>query len=175
MRILVASTFVPLRPQSADVLAAWLSVALAERGHDAERVRIPFAVDPATLLEQALALRLTEISDVGELLIAVGAPAYLLRHRRKVLWLPERDREPDPWSVQLEQPGGDRQGMLLRETLIAADKLALGEAQRVFAGSRAGCERLRRSNGVAAEPLPSPIGRADSVGAWDDVVGTLAV
>jgi hypothetical protein len=174
MRILVASTFVPLRAQGADVLAASLAVALTDRGHEAERVRIPFGDHPGPMLEQVLALRLTEISDIGELLIAVGTPAHLLRHQCKVLWLPERGVGPDPWSAGLEQPVVNREGMLLREALIAADKLAFGEAQRVFAGSRAGCERLSRLNGIDVEPLPSPLSDAEPSGSWDSVVAMLA-
>jgi hypothetical protein len=173
MRIFVANTYVPLTPDPLDTLAAHLSTALNARGHTAERVRIPFAPELAEMLEQMLALRLTEVSDVGDLMIAVGAPAHLLRHQRKVLWLSRCDETCGTWvDADWELPL-DQQGRLLREAGIAADRLAFGEARRFFAVSTEVCQSALRLSGVAPEPLHPPAADAVSGEAWTAVVERL--
>jgi hypothetical protein len=172
MRVIVASTFAPLSSERADRLAGELAEALAERGHDVERVRIPFVNRQEHLLEQMLAMRLTDISDDGDLLIALGVSAHLLRHQRKVVWLVDGP-ESDAWFARTGLNSYDQQVMLLRDAVIAADELALSEAQRVFVGS-AGVSRsnphVRR---FGAEVLEQPVEDGHSEGPWDDIVAAL--
>jgi hypothetical protein len=162
VRILVANTYAPLELDGREAAAASLADALAALGHETERVRIPFAEDSKTVLEQILALRLTEISDEGELLIAVGTRAHLLRHRRKVLWLGQGDAERATWNGTSPRATDE-----LLAALRSADRLALAEAERVFAVTSEECDRIWRFGGVLAEPL------AESPAEWGEMAAAL--
>ena len=89
MRVLIASPFRPWCEPGQEDLGRALELAMRDHGHDVDAIRIPFDCDPDELVPQLLALRLTDVSDVGELLVATGTPCHLLRHPRKVLWLTE--------------------------------------------------------------------------------------
>jgi hypothetical protein len=152
MIILVASEFrLSWEPGQADLGRA-LEVALRDDGHEVESIRIPFDRDPRVVWAQLLALRLTNVSDVGELLIATGAPCHLLRHRRKVLWLTEHY----PWLAD---------GSPALASLSVADHQACAEASAVFAVSEGLCDRVARSSGRAVEQLPPP-----PQGSWERVL-----
>jgi hypothetical protein len=155
MMILVASAFRPFWEPRQDDLGRALEIALRDYGHEVASIRIPFDRDPDVVWEQLFALRLTNVSDVGELLVATGTPCHLLRHRRKVLWLTEHY----PW---LED------GSTALGSLGVADHQACGESDAVFAVSEPLCDRVARSSGRAVKPLPPPPN-----GSWDRVVAAL--
>ena len=157
MWILVASAFRPSEGPDHDDLGTELEVALRDRGHEVDSIRIPFDRDPSALLSQLFALRMTNVRDVGELLVATGTPCHLLRHWRKVLWLTEHY----PW-LDDESPEF--------RSLMTADRTALSEARAAFAASEHLCERLARSSGSGVELLPPPPG-----GSWDRVVAELTM
>jgi hypothetical protein len=173
VRILVANTYVPLRPDERETAAAALATALSALGHEAERVRIPFAEDPDTVLEQILGLRLTDIALDGDLLIAVGPRAHLLRHRRKVLWLgPEDAGDRAAWSAdaawRANAAGGERPHAA---ALRRADRIALTEAERICAALRRECEEIWRFSGVAAQLVDE--GRDSASTDWERVARAL--
>jgi hypothetical protein len=89
LRIVVASAYVPFedRDGRADTLAERLRTA----GHVVEQIWLPVDPDPARRVERDLAVALTDVSDAGDVLIAVRAPADLLHHPRKVVWLTDGD------------------------------------------------------------------------------------
>jgi hypothetical protein len=171
MRIVVASTFAPLVPQRADRLADRLAGALTGASHEVERVRIPFADRHPDLLGQLLALRLTDVAEDGDLMIALGSPAHLLRHRRKVVWLVESE-ESDDWGARLELVSDDQQEVLLRDAVISSDALGLGEAQRVFVSSSSLGARLLRLHRLGTERLKPPSEDSADV-SWNAIVATL--
>jgi hypothetical protein len=173
VRILIANAYQPMRGDHAEELAAGLTTALIERGHTAERVRLPFAHDRERLVEQMLALRLAEISDVGELMITIGMPAHLLRHHRKIVWLEVGESEYCTWGAERPNLPLDQQGDLLRAAVIRADRLAIREAARIFAGSAALRRRVRQQHRAAAEPLPASPSSAFDRDSWDAVVEAL--
>ncbi|HEY1715421.1 MAG TPA: hypothetical protein VGG07_21135 [Solirubrobacteraceae bacterium] len=90
MRIVVASAYVPFgdRDGHADELAGRLRAA----GHVVEQIWLPVDSDPARHVERELTVALTDVSDAGDMLIAVRPPAHLLRHPRKVVWLQDSER-----------------------------------------------------------------------------------
>lgn len=143
MWILVASTFRPSEQLGQEDLSGELETAFHDHGHEVDSIRIPFDRDPNALISQLFAFRMTNVSDVGDLLVATGTPCHLLRHRRKVLWLTEHY----PWL--------DDESPELR-FLMAADRQAIGEARAAFAGSEHVSERVVRSTGSAVEVLPPP-------------------
>jgi hypothetical protein len=154
MWILVASALQSLCEPGHEDVAQQLEIALRARGHEVESIRIPFDRDPDALWSQLFAYRMTNISDVGELLVATSTPCHLLRHRSKVLWLTDHY----PW---LED------GSAVLESLAAADRQACEEARATFVVSEDLCDRLARSSVSAARVLPQP------KGSWDDIVATL--
>jgi hypothetical protein len=155
MMILVASAFQPWSAPGQEDLGRALERALRDHGHEVESIRIPFDRNTDAMWAQLFALRLTNVSDVGELLVATGTPCHLLRHQRKVLWLTEHY----PWL-------DDRSPALA--SLSVADHQACGEANSVFAVSEGLCDRVARSSGRAVEALPPP-----PQGSWERVVAAL--
>ena len=89
MRIVVAEPQAPGAGAKPQVQA--LVAGLRQRGHDVETVALPFRGDPGTILAEAAAWRLLDLSTAGgrtiDLLIAAGFPAYFARHPRKIAWL----------------------------------------------------------------------------------------
>jgi hypothetical protein len=155
MVILVASGFHPTWEPGRDDLGRALEQAFRDHGHEVESIRIPFDRDPKEVWAQLFALRMTNVSDVGDLLVATGTPCHLLRHRRKVLWLTEHY----PWLDD---------GSPTLASLGMADHQACGEASAVFAVSQRLSDRVARSSGRAVEPLPPP-----PRGSWECVVAAL--
>jgi hypothetical protein len=157
MRILVASAFRPSGRTDRSDLGHALELALRDAGHDVEAIRIPFDPDPDPdiLWPQLLAFRLTDVSDIGELLVATATPCHLLRHPGKILWLTEHY----PW-IDDESPAF--------QLLQTADRQACGEAAAAYAVSQHLCDRIARSSGRAVEVL-SPPGEES----WQAVVATL--
>ncbi len=155
MWILIASAFRPSEEPDHEDLGGALEIVLRDHGHEVDSIRIPFDPDPGALLSQLFAFRMTNVSDVGELLVATGTPCHLLRHWRKVLWLTEHY----PW-LDDESPEW--------RSLMLADRTALGEARAAFAASEHLRERVARSSRSAVELLPPP-----PEGSWDRVVAAL--
>ena len=91
MRIVVAEARLPAVPDEADPRAPALVAELSQRGHEVERVSLPYNGTGRDVRAQAGAWRLLDLSVAGgrpiDLLIAVGFPAYFARHPRKVAWL----------------------------------------------------------------------------------------
>jgi hypothetical protein len=155
MWILVASRFRPSWEPDQEDLGGALEIALRDHGHEVDSIRIPFDRDPSALLTQLFGFRMTNVSDVGELLVATGTPCHLLRHQRKVLWLTEHYSWIDDESPELR-------------SLMVADRQAVDEARAAFAVSEHLCKRVARSSGCAVALLPPP-----PRGSWDRVVATL--
>ena len=156
MRVLVASPFRPSCEPDQKDLGRALELAMQDHGHDVDAVRIPFDPDPDALWTQLLAFRLTDVSDVGELLVATGTPCHLLRHPHKVLWLAEHYPRIDDRSAALD-------------AIRASDRQACGEATATFAVSQSLCDRIAQSSGRAVDLLSPPW-----EGSWHPVVAALA-
>ena len=97
MRILVAETQVPFVRGGAELHVQALVEALHSRGHEVERVAMPFRSQPTSeILAQAAAWRLLDLSSSNgqpiDLLIATRFPSYFARHPRKVAWVIHQHR-----------------------------------------------------------------------------------
>ena len=87
MKILIVYTMTPFHPAETDELAARLEKALIMAGHESEALRIPFQREPADRIpSQMLMVRAFELWNVDRV-IAMGFPAFLIRHPKKTLWL----------------------------------------------------------------------------------------
>jgi glycosyltransferase involved in cell wall biosynthesis len=146
----------------AELMADTLVAELRARGHEAESVSIPFKWYPGTrVLDQAFLWRLVDLTEADgrpiDCLIATKFPAYCVRHPNKVAWVLHQFRQAYDYDRtelgQFSEAPTDRATIRALERL---DRLALGEARKVFATSRNVADRLMLSAGIEAELLPHP-------------------
>jgi glycosyltransferase involved in cell wall biosynthesis len=166
MRIAVAYPQVVFARGGTEVLVDGLVAALRERGHEAELVSIPFKWYPGTrVLTQAFPWRLVDLEEADgrpiDLVIATKFPSYLVRHREKRVWLVHQFRQAYELDrTELGQFGESMEERALRRKVQALDRVALGEATRLFAISGNVAGRLERTTGLSAEvvlPPPQPL------------------
>ena len=151
MRIAVCAPQVPFARGGAEIFAATLTEELERRGHEAALVSVPFKWYPgARLLTQAFLWRLLDLEEVDgrpiDLAIATKFPAYCVRHPNKIAWVLHQFRQAYEYDRtdlgQLDDSAHDR---ALRRKIHELDRVALGEARRVFATSRNVAGRIQRS------------------------------
>jgi glycosyltransferase involved in cell wall biosynthesis len=139
--------------------------ALKAAGHEAEMVTIAGKWYPASELAHQMAVwRSFDIAESNGLkvdaVIALKFPAYLVQHERKIVWLIHQHRSayelwdhPTFADLSLQEDGP-----AVRDMVWRSDRIALGEAKRIFTNSRNVQERLRGSMRLSSEVLyhPSP-------------------
>jgi glycosyltransferase involved in cell wall biosynthesis len=162
MRIAVCRPQVPFERGGTEIFADELVRQLAARGHNVDLVTVPFKWYPAQrVLTQAFLWRLLDLEEADgrriDLVIATKFPSYCVRHPNKVVWLLHQFRqayELDRTELgQFSESAFDR---ATRRQVQRLDRVALGEARRLFATSGNVAARLERSTGLAAEILPHP-------------------
>jgi glycosyltransferase involved in cell wall biosynthesis len=167
MRIAVCMPQVPFARGGTEVMADGLVDALRERGHETELVTLPFKWYPgARVLTQAFLWRLVDLDEADgrsiDLVIATKFPSYVVRHREKRVWLVHQFRQAyELDGTDLGQFGESIEDRALRRKVQALDRVALGEATRLFAISGNVAGRLERTTGLSAEvvlPPPQPLG-----------------
>jgi glycosyltransferase involved in cell wall biosynthesis len=162
VRIAVCRPQVPFVHGGAEVVADDLVGELRARGHEAESVTVPFKWYPGTrVLDQAFLWRLLDLTEADgrqiELVIATKFPAYCVRHPNKVAWVLHQFRQAYDYDrTELGQFSESAEDRATRAAVERLDRVALGEARRVFATSRNVAERLSRSTGIEAGLLPHP-------------------
>lgn len=161
MRVAVASSAVPFVPGGASKIVADLVGALRERGHDVETILLPHGDDLDRTVDQLLAMRLLDVSHIGDRLIAIRPPSHLLRHPSKVVWMIHHDRRfYDLWGTAYAPVAATVEGTRLRDAVRAADNAGLPEARAIFTNSRVVGDRLRSFNGLDSQVLYPPLGDA---------------
>jgi glycosyltransferase involved in cell wall biosynthesis len=162
MKVALCSTILPFVFGGARFIVEWLEERLREHGHQVERIYLPFDEDPETMLTQMTAFRLIDLSDSVDRLIAFRPPSYLLAHPNKVLWFIHHFRGYyDFWDSPYQPMPDNPRNRALRECVMAADQVGLGEARRIFTNSKIVSNRLRRFNGLESEVLYPPIDRPE--------------
>ena len=162
MRIAVVRPQVPFARGGVEIFTDGLVDELRARGHEAEGVTVPFKWYPgARVLSQAFLWRLLDLSESDgraiELVIATKFPSYAVRHPNKVVWLLHQFRQAYELDrTELGQFGESAEERATRRAVQRLDRVALGEARKVFATSRNVADRLQRSTGIAAEVMPHP-------------------
>jgi glycosyltransferase involved in cell wall biosynthesis len=157
MRFILASTVVPFVDGGARFIVEWLERKLLEHGHEVERFYFPFIDTPEELLLQVAALRLIDLSQAGDRLIAFRPPAYVLRHPHKILWFIHHIRAYyDLWDSPHGLPHTP-DNLAVRDSLHRLDRASIGEARQIFTNSKIVADRLQTFNGLHAQPLYPPI------------------
>jgi glycosyltransferase involved in cell wall biosynthesis len=160
MRIAVCHPQTPFVRGGAETHAEQLVRALREAGHEAELVLVAGKWYPgAELVHQMAVWRSMELSESNGLpidaVIPLKFPAYLIHHERKIVWLIHQHRTAyELWDhPQYADLAREKEGVLVRDTIHVADRVALGEAKRVFANSKNVQRRLWESLRIPSEPL----------------------
>jgi glycosyltransferase involved in cell wall biosynthesis len=162
MRIAVCAPQVPFERGGAEIFADDLVGELRARGHETDLVTVPYKWYPGErVLSQAFLWRLLDLSESDgrpiELAIATKFPSYAVRHSNKVVWLLHQFRQAYELDrTELGQFGESAEERATRRAVQRLDRVALGEARKVFATSRNVADRLERSTGIAAEVMPHP-------------------
>jgi len=173
MKIIVASTINPFVDGGSTFIVDWLEENLRRAGHQVEALNFPFDFSHTGMLDQMLALRLLDLSQHGDRLIAIRTPSYLLRHPSKVLWFIHHHRSAyDLWNTPYTDIPRSPEGLRYRRAIMNADDAAFGEAHRIFANSQVVADRLKRFNHVNAKVLYPPLGNAERYHstAFDDYI-----
>jgi glycosyltransferase involved in cell wall biosynthesis len=162
MRIAVCAPQVPFERGGAEIFADDLVGELRARGHETDLVTVPYKWYPGErVLSQAFLWRLLDLSESDgrpiELAIATKFPSYAVRHPNKVVWLLHQFRQAYELDrTELGQFGESAEERATRRAVQRLDRVALGEAKKLFATSRNVADRLERSTGIAAEVMPHP-------------------
>jgi glycosyltransferase involved in cell wall biosynthesis len=160
VRIAVCHPHAAFTRGGAEMHTESLTKALREAGHEAEIVSVPFKwYPPSELIHQMALWRSLDLSESNgipiDMVIALRFPAYLVRHERKVVWLIHQHRTAyELWNhPRFADLSHHDEGTAVRDLIHRADRIALGEAKRIFTNSANVRDRLWRSLGVPAEPL----------------------
>src|SRR5215510_9728919 len=162
MRIAVVRPQVPFARGGAEIFTDRLVDELRERGHEVDLVSMPFKWYPGTrVLTQAFMWRLLDLDEADgkpiDLVVATKFPSYLVRHQNKRVWLVHQFRQAYELDrTELGQFGPSAEDRALRRKIQELDRMALGEAKRLFSTSRNVADRLQRSTGLESEVLPHP-------------------
>jgi glycosyltransferase involved in cell wall biosynthesis len=162
MRIAVCRPQVPFVRGGAEIFSDELVRRLVARGHEAETVSVPFKWYPGrSVLTQAFLWRLLDLTEADgrpvDLVVATKFPSYCVRHPNKVVWLLHQFRQAYELDrTDLGQFSESAEDRATRRHVQRLDRVALGEARKLFATSRNVADRLERSTGLEAEVLPHP-------------------
>ena len=176
--VLVCEAQVPFVHGGAEIHVRELVRELRERGYEAELVSVPFKWYPKEeILPHAAAWRLLDLSESNgrpiDRVIASKFPSYFVRHPHKVAWLIHQYRAAyELCGTAYSDFSHTDLDVGLRDKLIALDTEMLGECRSVFTNARNTASRLRKFNGLDAEPLyhPSRLARRLRGGTYGDYV-----
>jgi glycosyltransferase involved in cell wall biosynthesis len=171
--ILICTTQVPFTTGGAESHVEGLRSALIEAGYNAEVVALPFKwYPPDEIMRSALVWRMLDLSEANgkpvDLVIGMKFPAYLVAHKRKVLWIIHQHRSAyNLWDTPFDDLSTYPEGPHVREWIRHCDNRFIPEARKVFANSKTVADRLRRYNQIESEPLYHPPPRAGQLRCGD--------
>ena len=153
---------VPFARGGAEIFTDTLVDELCARGHEADLLSVPFKWYPgARVLTQAFLWRMLDLEEADgrtiDVVVPTKFPSYLVRHRDKRVWLVHQFRQAYELDrTELGQFGPSPEDRALRRKVQELDRIALGEATRLFATSGNVAARIEASTGLAADVLPHP-------------------
>src|SRR5688500_1830591 len=162
MRVAVCAPQVPFVRGGAEIFADKLVEELGARDHEAELVTVPFKWYPGVrVLSQAFLWRLLDLEESDgrpiDAVVATKFPSYCVRHPNKRVWVLHQFRQAYELDrTDLGQFGEAPEERAVRRRAQRLDRIAPGEAARLFATSQNAAGRIDRSPGLAAEVMPPP-------------------
>lgn len=160
MRIAVCHPQTPFVRGGAETHAEQLVRALRTAGHVAELILVAGKWYPGgELVHQMGVWRSLDLSESNgeriDAVISLKFPAYLVRHELKIVWLIHQHRTAyELWDhPRYADIAREREGTSVRDMIRSGDRVALGEAKRVFANSKNVQRRLWESLRIPSEPL----------------------
>jgi glycosyltransferase involved in cell wall biosynthesis len=164
VKVIVASTSVPFIDGGSRIIVRDLVEALRVRGHEVDTVDIPTSSRWNEVLEETLAIRLLEVGEEADVLIATRPPSYVLRHPNKRLWFIHHHRAAyDLWGTPWQDFPDRPAGIAVRDTIHRYDAAYLAEARKTFALSQTVAKRLSDFNGIEATVLYPPLSHPESL------------
>ena len=160
--VLVCEAQVPFVSGGAEAHVRSLVHRLRAAGYETDLVSVPFKWYPKDeILAHAAAWRLLDLSESNgrpvDLVIATKFPTYFARHPNKVVWLIHQYRAAyELCGTEYSNFAHTEADVGLRDRLHSLDREMLGECRRRYANSANTAARLRRFNGLTAEPLHHP-------------------
>ena len=160
--IVVCEAQVPFVHGGAEIHVRELVRELRDRGYLAELVSVPFKWYPKEeILPHAAAWRLLDLSESNgrpiDRVIASKFPTYFVRHPNKVAWLIHQYRAAyELCGTVYSDFSHTDQDVGLRDSLIRLDTEMLGECRAIYANAQNTASRLKKFNGLDAEPLYHP-------------------
>lgn len=151
MQLLIAVAGQPFVEDPRSRVAMELAHCARSAGHEVDLLTIPYDGEFAASLEQIIAIRLMDLHDRGDRLLAVGPEACLLHHRWKACWLSGEDSLDAGLSASLT-PACRAYREAERHALLTAVR----EARAVFCPSGSTAERLRVSWGIHCVGIDPP-------------------
>jgi glycosyltransferase involved in cell wall biosynthesis len=176
--ILICTTQVPFTTGGAESHVKGLREALVEAGYKAEIVALPFKwYPPEEIMRGAMAWRMLDLSAANgqpvDLVIGMKFPAYLVAHKKKVLWILHQHRAAyNLWGTPFDDLSIYPEGARIREWIKHCDERFIPEAMKVFANSKTVRERLKHYNDIESEALyhPPPLANKLRIGEQGDYV-----
>ena len=177
-RVIVCEVQVPFVHGGAEYHVRALHRQLCAHGYQAELVSVPFKWYPKSeILAHAAAWRLIDLSESNgepiDLVIGTKFPSYFVRHPNKVAWLIHQYRAAyELAGTPYSDFSHSDEDVGLRQSILDLDRKMLGECHRLFANARNTASRLKKYNGLDAEPLYHPPPFADRLraGPYGDYV-----
>ena len=161
MRIAVLRPQVPFSRGGAEIFTDRLVDELRARDYEAELVTLPFKWYPgARVLTQAFMWRLLDLDEADgtpiDVVVATKFPSYLVRHPNKRVWLVHQFRQAYELDrTELGQFGESPEDRALRRKVQGLDRVALGEAARLFTTSRNVAGPARALDGARGRGAPA--------------------
>jgi len=153
MRVLVAGSVSPFSGREEIHWTTSIAKALGTKGLDVDTFMLPFVGDPLLIPEQMMSLRLLDVESSCDLLLAVGYPAFVLRHRRKRVLL-------FSLASSLHEHFGTEYGIIstpqyqrIRAAVQAAEQKCLAEAEHIVCASRTLANQIQNQYGLWAQIL----------------------
>lgn len=140
-----------------------LKAQIALHGHVAECITLPWVDCEPRLLQQLCAYRWVDLNSVADRVICLAGPAVLVGHAKKIILCADDllGCVEDGFSERLSWCDAVKDAQL-RRTLIDADRIAWGEAERVIATSPRQRERLLARYGRRSVDLQFPLSDLDN-------------
>ena len=120
-----------------------ISKGIKELGFQIDTFMLPIVQNPLILPEQMMALRLLDIENSCDLLIAVGYPAFILKHSRKRVLLFSLASPVHEWFDSEYGVLATPQYQSIRQAVKNAEKKCLSDAERIICGSNTLAEKLK--------------------------------